>query len=70
MNYNTFWVCIISLITVGILGIVLGTQSYYNNRNVLMAELIVNGSDPIEVMCAFDDVMGRNPTCVMKSMPE
>lgn len=70
MSENSFWVCIFSLPTVCILTIVLSTHNYYNNRNILMAELIANGGDPIKMMCAFDDTMGDNPTCVMKSMPQ
>ena len=60
-----FWVCVWSILATAIVAIVITITTYSHSKNVVISEMIKNGASPVEALCALDDTMGDNPTCVI-----
>lgn len=56
---------VLSWIGAMILGIAIVIATYNHNRNIIMADMVKNGANPIAVACAMDDTSGNNPSCIL-----
>lgn len=62
---DKFWVCVWSILATAIVAIVITCTIYTHNKNFVISEMVKNGASPVEALCALDDSMGNNPTCVI-----
>jgi len=64
MEDNKLYAWMWGVVCVFLCVIVISVTTYNINRNANIAELVNKGNDPIEVGCAFDNML--NETCRMK----
>jgi hypothetical protein len=60
-----FWVCMWGIAATTLVAIVITITTYNHNKNIVISEMVKNGASPVEALCALDDSMGNNPTCVI-----
>lgn len=62
---DKFWVCVWGIAGATLVAIVITCMVYSHHKNLVINELVKNGASPVEALCALDDTMGDNPTCVI-----
>jgi len=65
MNEGKFWLSFWAIVGVVILGITYLSTNYWMDYNTKFVQAIKDGVNPMELMCATQDSMGDNPTCVI-----
>lgn len=67
---DKFWVCVWSIVGAVIATIVISIATYYHHKNIVINEMVKNGISSIAALCALDDTIGNNPTCVILAVKE
>jgi len=60
-----FWVSLWAIAAVVAVVIALLVTSYWKDHNAKVTEMVLNGIDPVSVMCALQDSFGDNPVCMV-----
>jgi len=65
MEENTFWLSFWTVLFVSITTMVGMSINHYTKQDAIIADMLINGIDPLTVSCVMHDSMGNNPTCVI-----
>ena len=62
---DKFWFGVCSLVLTGVITISLCTMSYWKHYTTEVGKMLASGVSPLEVVCALQDEIGNNPTCII-----
>jgi hypothetical protein len=60
-----FWLVVILCITLIIVTVSVVTAFYWTKRNILITDMVKNGTDPVGAICALENDYGQHPTCIV-----
>jgi len=67
---DKFWLGIWGLATIVTVIVVISITVACHNKNTVILEMVKTGMSPIAALCALDDTIGNNPTCVILAIKE
>lgn len=67
---DKYWLMLWTVVLAAIVLICLIISLYWQDHNALIAQMVLEGADPVAIMCAMQNDYGNHPSCIVVAMQQ